>query len=191
MIFPRSALVLKRLILTIGYALLLSGPPQIIPDALAAPGGPGGMGPVCPPACPPSPTNCDASLVITATQALQFGQISAPTAGTVTVDTTGVRTSTGGVILINGGTVSPATFSMTTAPYNCAGRNLVIVTVASPAALTGPGPAMTLDTFITTPIAGDAFDPAIPLTVGGTLHVGGLQTPGAYNGTIQVTVTFQ
>ena len=74
------------------------------PTAYSGPGGGGGGGgPVCPPACPPNPTNCDANLVLTEIQALQFGSITAPLAGTVVVNTAGVRTSTGGVILVGAG----------------------------------------------------------------------------------------
>lgn len=183
---------INRFILTLGYVLLLAGPPPMITDSVAAPGG-GGGGPSCPPACPPNPANCDANLVITPTQALQFGSISAPGAGAVIIDPTSIRTATGGVVLLSGGTVSAASFSMSTTPYNCTGRNFVILTVASPVTLTHAtlGTTMTLDTFLTNLVAGDAFDPAVPLTVGGTLHVGTLQTPGTYTGTINITVTFQ
>ena len=183
-----------RFILALGYVLLVSIPLQlvVIHESIAAPAGMGGgMGSVCPPACPPNPANCDANLVITPTQSLQFGTMAAPVAGTVTVDTLGIRTSTGGVVLITGGAVTPASFSMSTTPYNCSGRSLVIVTVASPATLNGPGAPMSVDSFVTTPVAGDAFDPLTPLTVGGTLHVGTLQTPGTYTGMINVTITFQ
>jgi len=196
MIFRIIKRLIKSLFITYLYGLLLVIPPQliVIPVSVAAPGGMGGgMGPVCPPSCPPNPANCDANLVLTPTQALRFGLVAAPAAGTVTVDTTGVRSSTGGVILIVGGTVTPAAFSITTTPYDCTGRPLVIVTVASPAVLThaGSGATMNVDNFTTNPIAGDAFDPTIPLTVGGTLNVGNLQTQGTYNGNILVTVTFQ
>ncbi|MGD8569251.1 MAG: DUF4402 domain-containing protein [Gammaproteobacteria bacterium] len=153
----------------------------------------GGMGPTCPPACPANPANCDANLVITPTQPLQFGAMAAPAAGTVTVDTTGVRTSTGGVVLITGSTASAANFSMTTTPYNCTGRALAVVTVASPATLTHStlGTTMTVNNFVTNPAAGGAFDPTVPLAVGATLNVGAGQAPGTYTGTFMVTVTFQ
>jgi hypothetical protein len=186
---------LKLFVSCLVITCLVAGTTYDMQKAIAAPATPGGMGggPVCPPACPPNPTNCDANLVITPTQPLRFGLVAAPAAGTVTVDTTGARTSTGGVILVVGGSVNPATFSMSTTPYNCSGRALVIVDVATPAVLThaGSGSTMTVDTFTTTPIAGDAFDSTIPLTVGGTLNVGTLQTQGTYNGNIFITVTFQ
>ena len=163
------------------------------PETHAAPAPGMGGGPTCPPACPPNPTNCDANLVLTSTQALQFGSLAAPAAGTVTIDTAGIRTATGGVVLIPGGAVTAANFSMTTAPYNCTGRALVVVTVASPATLTHTtlGATMTVINFVTNPAAGGAFDPAVPLAVGATLNVGALQTPGTYNGNFLVTVTFQ
>ena len=161
------------------------------PEAVAAPGG-GGGGPVCPPVCPPNPANCDANLVITAVQNLQFGSLAAPLAGTVIVDTAGVRVATGGVVVIGAGATA-ASFSMSTAPYTCTGRNLVIVTAGPTATLTHASlPAtMTVDTFITNPVPGGVFDSAVPLLVGATLNVGTLQTSGSYSGTFLVTVTFQ
>jgi len=164
-------------------------PPKLV--AAPAPGGMG-IGPVCPPACPPNPANCDANLVITPTQDLQFGSMTAPLAGTVIVDTAGVGMATGGVVLIGAGTTA-ASFSMSTGAFACTGRVLVTVTAGPTATLTHTSlpVTMTVDTFTTTPVAGDTFDPAVPLLVGATLNVGALQTPGSYAGTFLVTVTFQ
>ncbi|WP_455219626.1 DUF4402 domain-containing protein, partial [Kaarinaea lacus] len=100
------------LLLTLTCGLIL-----VVSDAIAAPVGMGmGRG---------TPAQCDAALVISAVQNLQFGTIAAPTAGTVTVDTTGVRTATGGIILLSSGAVSAASFSLSTAPVNCQNRRLV------------------------------------------------------------------
>jgi len=175
----------QRLFLTLGSGLLLATPLQllVIPESSAAPAGMGmGRG---------TPAQCDAALVISAVQNLQFGKISAPTAGTVTIDTTGLRTATGGIILLSSGTVSAASFTLSTAPTNCRNRRLRTVSVATPAILTDGTNNITLDTFTTNPVANDRFDPAVPLLVGGTIHVGTLQTPGTYTGNILVTVTFQ
>ena len=163
------------------------------PNVIAAPAGMGGGGgPVCPPACPPNAANCDANLIITATQDLQFGSMTAPVAGTVIVDTAGGRIATGGVILIGAGG-SAASFSMSTGAFACTGRNLVTVTAGPTATLTHASlPAtMTVDTFTTNPAPGGAFDSAIPLTVGATLNVSTFQASGSYSGTFLVTVTFQ
>ena len=162
------------------------------PHVLAAPAGMGGGGPVCPPACPPNAANCDVSLVITATQDLQFGSMTAPVAGTIIVDTAGTRIATGGVVLIGAGGAA-ASFSMSTGAYACSGRNLVVVSAGPTATLTHASlPAtMTVNTFTTNPVPGGVFDSAVPLTVGATLNVGTLQTPGSYSGSFLVTVTFQ
>ena len=192
---------LKPLLLATGVTLCLAALLQISPvdEVHAAPGGQGmgmGGGPVCPPACPPSAVNCDANLVISETLALSFGSFSVPVGGgggTVVVDPNGLRTTPtpAGIVLITGGGESAATFSMTTTPYNCTGRALVMVTAFSASGLTGPGPAMALDTFVLIPAAGDAFDSAVPLQVGATLHVADGQTAGNYSGTYTVTITFQ
>jgi hypothetical protein len=50
---------------------------------------------------------------------------------------------------------------------------------------------MALDTFVTIPAAGGAFDSAVPLQLGATLHVADGQTAGNYSGTYTVTITFQ
>ena len=176
-----------------GFLFLGSMAAVYSPDIVAAPAGMGGGGgPVCPPACPPNAANCDANLVITATQDLQFGSMTAPLAGTVIVDTAGVATPTGGVLLIGGGATA-ASFSMSTGLYACTGRNLVTVTAGPSATLTHASlPAtMTVDNFTTNPAPGGVFDSAVPLMVGATLNVEPLQEPGSYTGTFLVTVTFQ
>lgn len=174
---------LKAFALSITFACLMAGPPHLIPQSAAAP--------VCPPACPPNPANCDANLVISSIQSLSFGSMVALAAGTVTVDLNSIRTASGGVVPI-GGTVSSAMFSMTTTPYNCSGRSLVVVNVATPATLTnGSGATMNINNFVTSLVAGDAFDPAVPLVVGGTLNVGSLQATGTYSGNILITINFQ
>ena len=189
----RTAKGITTTILLSAFLFLGSIATVYSPHVLAAPAGMGGGGgPVCPPACPPNAANCDANLVITAIQDLQFGSMTAPSAGTVIVDTTGVATSTGGVLLIGGGATA-ASFSMSTGLYACTGRNLVTVTAGPTATLTHTSlPAtMTVDTFTTNPAPGGVFDSAVPLTVGATLSVGSLQEPGSYTGTFLVTVTFQ
>ena len=173
-------------VLVVGLATTVSSH-----KAFAAP--PPGKGPVCPPACPPNPGNCDANLVMTAIQDLQFGSMTAPAAGAVIVDTAGIRIATGGVILVGAGAVSAASFSMSTGLYSCTGRNLVVVTAGPTATLMHSSLAatMTVNSFTTNPAAGGAFDSAVPLTLGATLNVGALQAPGSYSGTYLVTVTFQ
>ena len=194
-----TPLIAKRTAEGMAYSFFLSGflflssvTAVYPPEVSAAPATPPGGGPVCPPACPPNAANCDANLVITATQDLQFGSMTAPLGGTVIVDTAGVRIATGGVLLIGAGG-SAASFSMSTGAFACTGRNLVTVTAGPTSTLTHASlPAtMTADTFITSPAPGGVFDSAVPLLVGATLNVGALQASGSYSGTFLVTVTFQ
>jgi hypothetical protein len=193
---------IKTFFIASSFALMLTTLLQtpIVNDVQAAPGGggggpPPGAGPVCPPNCPPSPANCDASLIITPTgQTLQFGSFTAGTGGTVVVDTASIRIATGGVVLLTGGTTGAAGFTLGTVPYNCNGRALVIVTAGPTATLTHttlPAVTMTADTFVTNPAAGGAFDDTVPLTVGATLNIISNQQSGSYQGTYDLTVTFQ
>lgn len=138
-----------------------------------------------------TPAECDAALVITPTQALAFGNISAPAAGTVTIDTGGVRTSAGGVVLIAGGTESAASFTTTTAPASCRNLTLITVDVASPATLNYNGFSMSINNFTVRPAAGSNYNPNRVFNVGGTLNVNANQQPGTYSGTIQILITFQ
>ena len=190
---------LKPVLITACFTVLQAAFLEVshVNDVQAAPGGMGGgMGPVCPPACPPNPINCDANLVITPspTLTLQFGSFTAGTGGTVVIDTASGRIATGGVVLLTGGTAGAASFTMSTVPYNCNGRALPIVTAGPTATLThttSPGVTMTVDTFVTNPAAGGAFDDTVPLTVGATLNVNASQQAGSYQGTYDLTVTFQ
>ena len=159
-----------------------------------ASGGQAGGGGNCPPGCPVTPANCDAALQIVPAQSLQFGAIAVTTGGTVTVDTTGVRSPFGGVVLMTGGTVAAASFDMNTGNYNCNGTALPVITAGPTTQIdhtTVAGATMTVDTFTTNPAAGGAFSDTTPLTVGATLHVNSGQEPGDYAGFYDLTVTFQ
>lgn len=130
------------------------------------------------------------AIAISNDNGLDFGQI-APTVaiGTVTVATTGDRTSNGGVTLANGSTPAAASFSVTGAP-----SNTYAITLPASTTLTGPGAAMTVDTFVSNPDAtGSGTLSALgaqTLLVGATLHVGVSQTAGAYSGTFNVSVDY-
>ncbi len=82
---------------------------------------------------------------------------------------------------------------MSAAGFTAAGEGNQAYTISLPssATLTGPGTAMTLDTF-----TDDNPSPSLPpagsetFNVGGTLHVGASQAAGAYSGSISVTVNY-
>jgi Domain of unknown function (DUF4402) len=136
-------------------------------------------------------------------QDLDFGDIvAAPTAGTVIVAPTGVRTKTGAVTLVTGsGNEQPARF---------AGRGTRLQTVliklqASPTTLTriSGTETMILDTLVigssptvvltTSPQAFTITSPTgiFNFPVGGTLHVNANQVPGDYLGTFTIDLQYQ
>ena len=166
------------------------------PSPIGGAMGGGGGGGNCPPGCPVTPANCDANLIITPTPgiSLQFGSMAGSSGGTVTIDPVTNQRSSIGVILLTGGSEQAASFDMSTAPYNCNGTALPIITAGPTATLsniTTPGMTMTVDTFVTNPAAGGTFSDTTPLTVGATLHVNANQDPGSYSGTYDLTVNFQ
>jgi hypothetical protein len=128
------------------------------------------------------------AITITNTVGLQFGQI-APSAspGTVTIATSGVRTSTGGVTLAGLATVSAAGFDVTGAP-----DNTYTITITSSTTITLGGNSMTVDTFESAPDTTGTLSAGGTdvILVGATLHVGANQAAGSYTGTFDVTVAY-
>ncbi|MDB5095704.1 MAG: hypothetical protein JWM80_125 [Cyanobacteria bacterium RYN_339] len=129
-------------------------------------------------------------LALTKTANPSFGDVVAGgTAGTVLLTTAGARTSTGGVTLGNGTGVSAGTFSLTGEPSTAYAVTVSPTTLS----LTGPGTAMTVDTWVLSPTSPGVL-PAVPpatLLVGGTLHVNANQTQGSYTGILTVSANYQ
>lgn len=77
-----------------------------------------------------------------------------------------------------------------------------VITISADGPLGGDqGGSMTIDQFLLQPLGGGPVAPALPVTsdliggvldfaVGATLHIGGMQTGGVYNGTYTLTVNF-
>jgi hypothetical protein len=122
---------------------------------------------------------------------MNFGNIAVSAApGTVVLPAAlaPVRTVTGGCTLpATTGTVAAAAFTVT----GQSGFTYAITLPAS-ASLTGPGPAMTANTFVSSPTvaAGGLLTGGTQtLYVGATLNVAGAQTAGAYTTAAAFTVT--
>jgi hypothetical protein len=120
---------------------------------------------------------------------LEFGQI-VPTIviGTVTIATTGVRSSAGGVTLGNGNPPNASSFAVTGAPSNTYSITLPTSITLTAAA----GAPMVVDTFISDPPLTGTLSAvgAQTLLVGATLHVGVSQAANPYAGTFNVTVAY-
>lgn len=114
---------------------------------------------------------------------LGFGTI-APTAsaGTVTIDNTGARTSDANVELLSTNTGSAGQFTV-----SGEGTSSFSTSVAN-VSLTGPGTAMPVVFTNDAPTA--LTGGAATINVGGTLTVGANQTAGAYTGDVVVTVAY-
>ncbi len=128
-------------------------------------------------------------LQITKTADLKFGNIAAgPSAGTVDMSVTDVRTAAGGVTLIAAGNVSNA------AAFDIVGYPDASFTISLPASIliTSGANDMLVDNFISSLGATSALDAqgAAALKVGASLNVGANQPVGLYTGAFDVTVAY-
>jgi hypothetical protein len=139
-------------------------------------------------------------LTITNVTPLHFGNIiRGTTAGRVIINAqTGVRTTTGGVTVVGLG-FTRATFTTTGTPNT-------VLTFSIPSGnvtltRSGGGGTMLLNTMrlsinggAQVGINGNRTIPAsgsLPFALGGRLNVGANQAPGAYTGTVNITVNYQ
>ncbi len=128
---------------------------------------------------------------ITRTADLSFGAFTAGSGGTVAVAASGLRTRTGGVILVNqGGSASAAQF-------NVSGTGGAVVILTLPAdgtvTLSDGSHTMALNTFVSSPVGLGTLSGGgtLSFSVGATLSVGASQPPGSYSGVFSVTVVYQ
>ena len=124
-------------------------------------------------------------------QSLSFGAFTLGTVGgTVTISSTGSRSSTGDIVLLGLG------YSFTTALYQIVANpgTLISLIFNNPVTLTGtPGGTLTLNIDSSDPVS--PFVTTVPyptptsLNVGGTLSVSNLlaNPPGSYSGTFDIT----
>lgn len=130
---------------------------------------------------------------------LHFGSIIASnTAGTVTITTASVRSATNGIIVTGTGHQAARFAGMGTQ-----NQRVRIRITPNSITLTGPGPAMTVDNFITGPaptlqqIGASPNYRILPangifwFTVGARLSVGASQPAGTYSGTFSATLEYQ
>lgn len=134
------------------------------------------------------PSALDAApLAITRVKDLSFGRFvgGGGYSGTVTVDTSGARSSSGSVLLLSGEAVSPAQFSITGNP----GARYVVTLPAT--VLLAAGGAQISMSGVTASIPAAGVLPSQGSTtffVGATLAVGAGQVNGIYSGTFDVSV---
>lgn len=128
---------------------------------------------------------------VTNTRPLVFGSFVAAGGGTISIGTTGARSKTGGVVLISGGTISSASFSLT---ESGAGKSLNFTNITLPGSATlskAGGGTMTLSNFVSDPPNTVLGTGRTAVLVGATLTVAPNQAVGNYSGTFSVTVNYQ
>lgn len=118
---------------------------------------------------------------------LQFGSVAAGSIdGTVVMSPAGVRTASGGVTLSNVNHGTAASFSVTgdsNATY--------AITLPASVVLSNGSNTMVVDTFTSEPSGtGQLSSGSQTLRVGATLHVAADQAPGSYEGTFEVSVSY-
>jgi hypothetical protein len=123
---------------------------------------------------------------------MSFGNIYSAAAGTVILDPAGARTVTGGATLAPGGTITPATFTVSgtaNVTYSITLPNAAITLTSGANSMTVGGAAPGLWTSSPTPTGTIGAGGNQTLTVGATLNVGAAQPAGIYNSTAPFTVT--
>ena len=131
------------------------------------------------------------SITATAGQTLEFGSMTVgASGGTVTVDPSGTRTSTGADLQPFGIGYRAATFDVSgSANYTYAITLPGSVTITNTG---GTGETMTVDSWTSTPSGNGTLDGTGNQTVqvGATLNVGANQAVGTYSGTFTVTFAY-
>lgn len=130
-----------------------------------------------------------AVIAISNTQGLAFGKFVAGAAGTVTVSPAGVRSGSGGVVLVPSGAGAAAQFAVS-------GDANVAYAISLPAdgtvSLASGANSMAVNTFTSSPSLTGTLGAGggQALSVGATLSVGSNQAIGSYSGAFDVTVNY-
>ncbi len=124
-------------------------------------------------------------IVITENTSMDFGVVIFDgTAGTVTINTSGVVTGPLGYLF--SGTPAAGAYGVT------GQQNQSVIISFTSGSLTGPGTAMTVDNFTHSAGASPGFDNQgnLSFNVGADLSVNASQATGSYSGTFTVTVNY-
>jgi hypothetical protein len=132
-------------------------------------------------------------IVLNNTRGLDFGRFVAGTGGTISVTPAGVRSRTGGVVLLNSPGAGQAAFTVSRSSN---GGNNKAVSITVPAngsiRLSSGANSMAVNNFVHTPTTILTVPTGgTTLSIGATLTVAPNQPPGTYSGSFPVTVNFQ
>lgn len=127
---------------------------------------------------------------IVATAPLSFGVMARPTAaGTVTVSTSGAVTTGGG--MVGNTSIAQGSSGPQAGKFRVSGEpgRQFFVTLPTSATVSRSGGSMTITLFTVGALSGSPVG-TLDIAVGGTLAVGAAQPIGTYNGTYQITASY-
>jgi hypothetical protein len=133
-------------------------------------------------------------VVLSNTRSLDFGRFVAGSGGTIILSPSGLRSRTGGVILLNSPNAGQAAFSASRAMLD-PGRSATAVIVSMPANgathLSNGADSMAVGDFVTPDAQLAVGNGGATLAVGATLVVAPNQAPGNYSGSFSIIVNHQ
>lgn len=133
-------------------------------------------------------------VVLSNARGLDFGRFVAGSGGTVVLSATGLRSRTGGVVLLNSPNAGQAVFNVGKS-INGSNNRAVIITLPANGAtrLTSGANSMAVATFVRSPTTQTITIPngGTTLSIGATLSVAPNQAPGNYSGSFPLTVNYQ
>jgi hypothetical protein len=133
-------------------------------------------------------------IVLNNTRGLDFGRFVAGSGGTIILSPTGVRSRTGGVVLLNSANAGQAAFIVGRSNRNGNNAKAIIISLPPNGAtrLANGVNSMAVGTFVSTPDTLTSLPAGgTTLSVGATLTVAPNQAPGNYSGTFSLTVNYQ
>ncbi|QOY93890.1 DUF4402 domain-containing protein [Massilia sp. UMI-21] len=132
-------------------------------------------------------------LVLNNTRTLDFGRFVAGTGGTITVSPAGVRSRSGGVVLLNSPAAGQAAFTL--ARSSNGGSNKAVIISLPPNGnirLSSGASSMAVSSFVNSPTSLLTVPAGgTTLSIGATLSVAPNQPAGVYSGSFPLTVNFQ
>jgi len=130
------------------------------------------------------------ALGLTTNSQLSFGSIIPNSGGTVSVSSTGFRTTTGAIIPVNSYGWSAASFTVVGSPLTA-----YSITLPSSSSLNGPGQSLSIS-FPITLLSGGSLNRSLngvgtdTFSLGAIVNIGNNPTPGTYSGTYTITVSY-
>ncbi|MFC4930384.1 DUF4402 domain-containing protein [Massilia sp. GCM10023247] len=132
-------------------------------------------------------------IVLSNTRGLDFGRFVAGTGGTITLSPAGLRSRTGGVVLLNSPNAGQAAFNAGRSSNGGANKAVIISLPPNGATRLSSGAnSMAVNNFVATPASLTSIpNGGTSMSVGATLSVAPNQAPGNYSGSFSLIVNYQ